>query len=431
MTLPRAALLPLLALSACAATVAGAPASRPAPAAAPALAPAPSLAEAAAAPLELIESWPTGTDLDHPDLRDARDVWPEVIARSTARLDLGGFYFSNEPGMGPQSPAPGSLERTVRAVEAAAARGVKVRVLADLGFESASPENKETLARLAAQRNVEVRRIDFKALGGGVMHAKYFLADGREAVLGSQNFDWRALDHIVELGVRVRVPEVVRALQAVFDADWEVAGGAAPGKAAPAPAGGWGMPVEAAGARLRFVASPQALNPPGMEWDLPALVALIDGARRSVRAQVLVYKAGKGEFAELEEALVRAAARGCEVDLMVSHWAKRKSTVEGLKRLAAGGQVKVRFFDTPEWSGGFIPYSRTAHAKYLVVDGERAWVGTSNWEKDYFFRSRNVGVVIEGGAVPAQLERFFLGGWNGPYAEVVDPGKAYEAPRTR
>lgn len=45
---------------------------------------------------------------------------------------------------------------------------------------------------------------------GGVQHAKYF---------GSQNFDWRAIEHIQELGLRVRVPEVVQALGALFEYD--------------------------------------------------------------------------------------------------------------------------------------------------------------------------------------------------------------------
>jgi phosphatidylserine/phosphatidylglycerophosphate/cardiolipin synthase-like enzyme len=76
-----------------------------------------------------------------------------------------------------------------------------------------------------------------------------------------------------------------------------------------------------------------------------------------------------------------------------------------------------------------VPFARVAHAKYLVVDGARAWVGTSNWEGDYFTKSRNVGIVVEGEAFAAQLDRVFEGGFSGPYAEVVDPEKTYVPPR--
>jgi phospholipase D3/4 len=69
------------------------------------------------------------------------------------------------------------------------------------------------------------------------------------------------------------------------------------------------------------------------------------------------------------------------------------------------------------------------HAKYLVVDGRAAWVGTANWERDYFYESRNVGLLIEGGALPARLEQFFADLWNSPYAQALEPSRTYPAPR--
>jgi hypothetical protein len=44
-------------------------------------------------------------------------------------------------------------------------------------------------------------------------------------------------------------------------------------------------------------------------------------------------------------------------------------------------------------------------------------------------RKRNVGVVLEGAAFAAQLERVFRDGFGGAYAEVVDPERTYEAPK--
>jgi phosphatidylserine/phosphatidylglycerophosphate/cardiolipin synthase-like enzyme len=65
----------------------------------------------------------------------------------------------------------------------------------------------------------------------------------------------------------------------------------------------------------------------------------------------------------------------------------------------------------------------------MVVDGETAWLGTSNWERDYFYESRNCGVFVEGRSFGGELQRFFDRGWSSPYAAPVDPKAAYEAPR--
>jgi phosphatidylserine/phosphatidylglycerophosphate/cardiolipin synthase-like enzyme len=162
-------------------------------------------------------------------------------------------------------------------------------------------------------------------------------------------------------------------------------------------------------------------------WELPRLVALIDGAKKSVRVQLLTYRA---DFAELDAALRRAAARGVEVQLLVADWCKRKGVVEGLQRLALVPHVAVGFLDIPPAKSGFIPFARVAHAKYLVVDGERAWIGTSNWERDYFYKSRNVGIIMGGGILPQRLDRFFAGNWASTYNERVDANAHYVAPRT-
>jgi hypothetical protein len=113
------------------------------------------------------------------------------------------------------------------------------------------------------------------------------------------------------------------------------------------------------------------------------------------------------------------------VRLLVSSWAKPKSLAE----IAAVPNVEVRVITIPPWSGGEIPFARVAHAKYAVFDrGALAWVGTSNWEGDYFTRSRNVGLVVEGAPFAGRLDRIFGDGWGSPYAAPVDPKAAYPAP---
>ncbi len=353
----------------------------------------------AAGTLELVESEPVDTGLDRPELRDAWQVWPEMIARAMHSVDLAEFYASEQ--------APSRLTAVISALDAALYRGVKVRFLADAGFAKTYPD---TLAYLASE-GAEVRTFDARAvLGGGVLHAKYFIVDAREAYIGSQNFDWRSLEHIQELGVRVVNPEILRSLRDIFESDWI---GTTLKPTAP-----YSFPPD-----LKLVASPRGHLPDETLWDLPALVRLIDSAKHSVRVQLLTY----GGVRELDEALARAAARGVEVTLLVSDWELRPRNLKGLRALDA--RVSARIFTIPQAKAGFIPFARVAHAKYCVVDGERGWVGTGNWEPDYFEKSRNVGLMIDGGQIPAQLEAFFLRNWRSPYAAPFDRNRDYTPPR--
>lgn len=290
----------------------------------------------------------------------------------------------------------------------------------------------DTLKALDAHENVDVVTIDYKAVAGGVLHAKYFVVDGASVFLGSQNLDWRALEHIQELGLRIEVPEVAAAVQETFDRDFSTALGRA--REAVAVTGSFPLAVGAEAERTSVtpVFSPRDFVAREDLWDLPKLIALIDGARSSVRLQLLTYKplSRSGEyFADLDNALRRAAARGAKVELLVADWCKRKGTIEALQSLEPLPNVEVKLVTIPQASSGFVPYARVVHAKYLVVDGKNAWLGTSNWERDYFFQSRNVGLVLEGGPIPARLDAYFTSNWASAYAHAVDPCAQYEAPR--
>ena len=65
----------------------------------------------------------------------------------------------------------------------------------------------------------------------------------------------------------------------------------------------------------------------------------------------------------------------------------------------------------------------------MVVDNNISWIGTSNWEPDYFKNSRNIGMIIKGDLIVRQLAEIFGLGWNGPYSEHIDPDKDYPLPR--
>jgi phosphatidylserine/phosphatidylglycerophosphate/cardiolipin synthase-like enzyme len=351
-------------------------------------------------PIELVETAPVETTLGRADVPDAADVWLDMIGGARHTIELAEFYASDAPG--------GRLEPIVRALEAATARGVTIRFLVEASFVKLYPD---TLARLA-HAGVAVRHLRLGT--GGILHAKYFVVDGRDAFLGSQNFDWRALEHNLELGARVRDPAVIGGIAAVFAADWARAGGE------PAPAA-TAIPASA------LVASPKDLLPAGVAWDLPRLIALVDGAKTSIHVQLLTYLAG--DWDELEAPLRRAAARGVTVELVLADWMKRASTLAGAQQLAKVPHVEIRLVTIPLATRGFIPFARVTHAKLLVVDGARGWLGTGNWERDYFYQSRNLGLVVDDAALVGQLERFFDDTWRSPYASRLDPDATYAPPR--
>ena len=237
--------------------------------------------------------------------------------------------------------------------------------------------------------------------------------------------------------MRVRHAEVVKAFAEVFEMDWArvdpdgneewTRPGHRSSETFPVK-----LPYRGSEISVTPVFSPKGALPDEGMWDLPRLVEIIAGARERLRVQLLGYSSVgyRGEFLhELEGALREAACRGVKVELMVSHWSQAKKKINGLKSLQVTPNVTVKIVTLPEHSGGFINFARVIHAKLLVVDGERGWLGTSNWGPGYFHDSRNVGLLVEGKVLAAELERFFLTTWRSPYAEVVDPARSYPKPK--
>ena len=376
--------------------------------------------------IEIVESIPVGTSLDNPEIRNTREVWLEMIGEARKTLDLEEYYISNEPGK--------MLEDVLAAIYSAAGRGVKVRVMVDARMYRTYPESVDRLSR---RRNVEVRRIDFGAIAGGTQHAKYFIVDGKQVFVGSQNFDWRALEHIHELGLRINDGQIAAAYGDIFNLDWQLA--SLPPEAIKDFAltkKSYRTPIrvkDAAGdAAVIFPTfSPLGYIPDPTLWDERAIVELIDGAQRSLSLQFLSYSPVDRQgsrYAAIDDALRRAAKRGVKVRMIVADWEKGTPAVPALKDLASLPNIEVAFTAIPDWSGGYIPFARVEHCKYMVADGLRFWLGTSNCENNYFYASRYLGIVGASSNLAGALSRIFLKSWTSPYQEVITQAGEY-APR--
>lgn len=359
----------------------------------------------------LVQSIPVETDLADPALPFAKDVWVAMVRGAKVSFDAAQFYVTSRPGS--------ALEPVLAELEQAGARGVKVRFLLSARMLDQDPAS---VARLRRIPGAEVRSFDLAGVAKGILHAKYFVVDGREAFLGSQNFDWRALEQIHELGVRTSEPRLVAGLAELFALDWRFAGD---GKLPVLPASA----ATAARPAVELVASPPFMTPRTLRPASEALVELIGQAKTSVRVQLLTYSPLAGQdryWPVLDNALRAAAVRGVKVRLLVSDWVLGGRALPHLRALALIPNLEVRVASIPEAKEGHIPYSRTAHSKYLVVDGTQLALGTSNWEESYFTESRNLELIFRDADLADQATRIHDRLWSSRYAYPLEPLKTYE-----
>lgn len=372
--------------------------------------------------LTLYESWPSETSLDNPEIADAADLWIAAIDSAQHSLDFSQYYAITAPDS--------KLSLVLQAIQRATQRGVHVRFIVDKGM--LKDDNAQLPKELASWPNIELRVIDMEPLTGGVQHSKYFIVDNSKAFFGSQNFDWRSLEHISEMGAFLQVPELVAPLRETFEIDWALAlnGQAELNQHKHT------MPVaiqyKGEETLVTSALSPQKLLPDDALWDLPQILALIQQAKTRIDIQLLNYTTmnyDKTKFTEIDDALIAAAQRGVHVRLMVSDWSKRGKYIKDLQRLEQIPNIDTKMLVVPEAARGFIPFARTIHSKFMLVDQDGTWLGTSNWSGDYFYNSRNVGLVAKGQKLNADLSKSFEHYWESEYAQSTDPQMKYEERR--
>lgn len=381
--------------------------------------------ESSAPPAQLVLSIPEEVSIGAPDLPHAEQTWLTMIRGARKSIDIAQFYVNSKQG----SP----LEPVIAEIQAAIRRGVRVRFL----ISDASLSDTATLDRLKAIRGLTLRRLDLSHRNGGVLHAKYWIVDRDTIFVGSQNFDWKSLTQIQELGVLIHDRTLARHLESIFNSDWRRAGRApSAAELRDSPAARSAMPSffrgrGAVSGDIELVASPPLFNPAGIRSAEAALVEKLEGARQSVEIQLLSYTpvADKIEYWPVIDAALRAAAvRGVKVRLLVSHWNTAAPGVAHLKSLSLLPNIQVRIVTFPDHSSGFIPFARVIHSKYMIVDEETLWVGTSNWSRDYFRQMRNIEFIIRRPELVAEAGVLFEGLWKSDYAAPIDVNRNYPKP---
>jgi phosphatidylserine/phosphatidylglycerophosphate/cardiolipin synthase-like enzyme len=347
-----------------------------------------------------------------------------MIGNAKHSLNIEQFYISNQTGE--------PLEVILLAIREAGIRGVNVQIIADSRMYRTYPEMVDSLGKM---KNIAARVIDFGKFGGGIQHAKFFIVDGEEIFLGSQNFDWRALKHIHELGLRIRNDEIVKVYNDIFELDWKFSEKNDPKsteellKRKSYGKGAYEMMSTGETIQITPTMSPKNGIIDSTLWDEQRITGLINNAQQEVLLQFLSYSTtgrDRSVYTVLDDAIRNAAARGVRVKMIVSDWEKGSPGDAPLKSLAKVPNVEVKFSALPEWSGGYISYARVEHCKFIVADDNMFWLGTSNAEKSYFHTSRNLGIIVSNPGLTRQLRHIFFKSWDGPYTESVKPDVEYK-----
>jgi phosphatidylserine/phosphatidylglycerophosphate/cardiolipin synthase-like enzyme len=245
-------------------------------------------------------------------------------------------------------------ERILQALEAAHRRGVDVRVILEEHPFGGDGRQPEVFARLN-RAGIAVR------WGNPVFrftHIKAMVVDDAVALIMNQNLTAASFDNNREFGVITTEPTSVRTTAAIFAADW-VRG------VEPEP-------------------DPLIVSPTNARG---SLLALIEGAETSLELYVEVLR-----DQELLDALVAAVSRGVRVRLLVSpSW----DNAEEREALAAAG-IEVQLMT-----------NLYVHAKLIVADANRAYIGSHNLSATSLDLNRELGIVLDDPVSLARLNRTF------------------------
>ena len=243
---------------------------------------------------------------------------------------------------------------TFAALERAERRGVTVRVILEEHPFGGFGDPEDVRRRLEAF-GAEVRweRSDIR-----FSHIKTFVIDDAAALIMNLNLTRSAFESNREFGIITSVPADVAHADAIFEADWADSAGPADGP---------------------LVVSPTTSR--------PMLTALIDGAGQSIDVYAEVVR-----DREMTDRLAAAERRGVAVRLIVPR-DEVNDDPEILTALVEAG-VEVGSLSSP-----YI------HAKAIVVDGERAFVGSQNLTATSLDENRELGLIV---AEPANVERLAL-----------------------
>jgi phosphatidylserine/phosphatidylglycerophosphate/cardiolipin synthase-like enzyme len=236
-----------------------------------------------------------------------------------------------------------SDEAMITALEAAAGRGLRVRVMLEEHPFGGGGGQPATAARLQ-RAGIEVRWGDpvFR-----FNHIKTFVIDDQVAIIMNLNLTESAFSNNRELAVITTRPEEVAQAVAIFEADWERTGAD--------PAG------------------PLVVSPTNSRSEL---LRLIGRARSTLDVYAEVVRDD-----ELLGAMVDAVERGVTVRLVMSGDADDSNAQDRAELAAAGIEV-------------YLNNEIYIHAKMFLADGTEVFIGSQNLTATSLDQNRELGLIL-------------------------------------
>lgn len=260
----------------------------------------------------------------------------------------------------------------LRALEETAHRGIDVRVMLEMHpYGGGSPQ--KTLDQLnAAGAKTQATSPDFS-----LTHEKGMIIDGTTAYIMTSNFSRSALGGTSgstsyrnrEYGIIDSNPQDVQTIIAIFNADWSRSS------------------VQINDPNL--VVSPiNARN---------AFTNLIASAHST-----LLIEAEEMQDSSIEQALVSAAQRGVHVQVILppSSSSSGNSNNNGISTVKQGG-VQLK-----EDANLYM------HAKIIIIDGQKAFVGSENISSASLDNNRELGIIVADVSVLNTLQQTFQQDWS-------------------
>lgn len=265
-----------------------------------------------------------------------------------------------------------SDRNVMRALEEAANSGLDVRVMLEPHPVGGGSSVTRTLDELkAAGVKAQYSSPDFR-----LTHEKGMVVDGSTVYIMTSNFSRAALGGSSgssgtrnrEYGIIDSNPQDVQAVMAIFTADWNHTG-------------------------AQFNDANLVVSPVNSR---SVFMSLIGSAQHS-----LLVEAEEMNDSAIEQALVSAASRGVQIEIILPA-PSRSSGDSNSQGIAAIKQSNITVREDPQLY---------MHAKIIVADGIKAFVGSENISTQSLDQNRELGILVSDTTVLSKLQSTFQNDW--------------------
>jgi phosphatidylserine/phosphatidylglycerophosphate/cardiolipin synthase-like enzyme len=361
----------------------------------------------------IVQNYPSDHLMNMDGAKPAYEAIGELILSAKKNIDIEVFYVDNKP--------ESKLDKfIIKPLIKQAKNGILVRIMVDANM---AKTYHSTLDKLSTILNIKVvKNSYFDNVYDGIVHAKIIIADDKTFYLGSHNFDWITFELNHELGVIYENRNLAETMKEVFEFDWKNANSNKKVK-------GQIEPANHTGNQYEISISPPDIG--GIKSDQQQLIDLMNNAKSEICMQAMqvigadTYATPIKIWTKFNNAILNAANRGVKIRIMMSNWEFTRSYLNASNKFLQyliisdkNGNIKVRYSSFPIHDP-CVPYSEVDHAKYMVVDGESAWISTANLTESYFTGCRNYSFTAKNDKLLGkQMLNIFNTMWNSKFITV-------------